>query len=513
MLCERSYQFPLSEFDHRVFESFVPADHFARRALKAVPWDDFHEVLAPYYSPDQGRPSESPVLMLKLEYLRYQFNLSDRQVIERASTDMGFRYFLQVDVHHQLVDPSSLCLFRGRLGVEGFRQVFNRVVQTAREQGLVKDRLRIKDATHIIAEIAIPTTLGLVAQIRDKLLCAAQPFDPVRVEGERVNIELLRERTPQLSAEERLVARVTHLREILAWVDDLTPPQDASTPKPWLTLLECRDLAHKILADQEHPEAGDRIRSVVDPEVRRSKHGAWYDGYLVDLLMDADSELITQINVLAANGDEGADAPLLVRQEEAAQGNDVQALSIDGAGFNGPVLRELEEPEGLALNVFVPPKKEPERQDFTAGRFTEDQAAGTITCPAGQTSRYRTRDGRGWTYRFARATCDACPLVSQCMKHPGQGAFGKTVNKSDYEKEYRRVREKACMPEYAAVRREHHKIERKLGEVMNRHKGRHTPYRGATKVLIHELMACMVTNVKRIVRLGCAPTATPAIAT
>src|SRR3989304_3902146 len=69
----------LSEFDLRVFEAFVPADHYLRRALMVVPWDDFDEILAAYYSPDLGRPPELPALMLKFEYLRYHHNLSDRQ--------------------------------------------------------------------------------------------------------------------------------------------------------------------------------------------------------------------------------------------------------------------------------------------------------------------------------------------------------------------------------------------------------------------------------------------------
>ena len=54
-----------------------------------------------------------------MEFLRYQYNLSDRQVIARAKTDLSFRYFLQVDQNHRLVDPSLLCLFRGRLGRDG----------------------------------------------------------------------------------------------------------------------------------------------------------------------------------------------------------------------------------------------------------------------------------------------------------------------------------------------------------------------------------------------------------
>ena len=36
-------------------------------------------------------------------------------------------------------------------------------------------------------------------------------------------------------------------------------------------------------------------------------------------------------------------------------GNDVQAISIDGAGYRGPVLRELTDPDGLNLAVFTPP--------------------------------------------------------------------------------------------------------------------------------------------------------------
>jgi hypothetical protein len=112
-----------------------------------------------------------------------------------------------------------LCIFRGRLGVEGHRAVFHAIVGQAREEGLVKDRLRLKDATHVIGDVAIPTTLALVAQIRDKLLTAAQPFDALRVEGERARIEMIHLCGKDQSDEQRLVDRVTHLREILGWVD------------------------------------------------------------------------------------------------------------------------------------------------------------------------------------------------------------------------------------------------------------------------------------------------------
>jgi hypothetical protein len=62
----------------------------------------------------------------------------------------------------------------------------------------------------------------------------------------------------------------------------------------------------------------------------------------------------------------------------------------------------------------------------------------------------------------------------------------------------------AKTPQYAAIRREHLKVERKLGEVANRHSGRRARCRGHAKILIQELMACAATNIQRLVQLLCA---------
>jgi hypothetical protein len=325
------------------------------------------------------------------------------------------------------------------------------------------------------------------------------------VEGEQVNLQMLREATQQQKPAERLVTRLAQLREMLVWADAVTAPDDAETNRAWQRFLTHRDLAHKILEDQEHPNAGDRTLSSSDPDARCGKHGSWFDGYLVDLLIDADSEIITQINVLPANGNEAADAVKLIHREEQAHGNDVQAMSIDGAGFNGPLLRELQDPDGLNIDTYVPVPEAAPSGLFTPQDFQEDTQRGVVTCPAGQTSkeRYHDRQKQATTYRFEAAVCRACPLLAQCMKQaPKQ--YGRKVCKSDFQAEHQRARQKTTTPQYAAVRREHPKVERKLGEVMNRHGGRRARYRGRWKVLIQELMACTATNVKRLVRLGCA---------
>ena len=107
MLCDQYYRPRLLEFDQQIFRALVPPDHYLRRAQRAIPWDKFYDVLAPYYRADLGRPAESPVLMLKLEYLRYHDNLSDRQVIGRAATDVAYREFLQLGVESS--PPTRVC--------------------------------------------------------------------------------------------------------------------------------------------------------------------------------------------------------------------------------------------------------------------------------------------------------------------------------------------------------------------------------------------------------------------
>ena len=72
-----------------------------------------------------------------------------------------------------------------------------------------------------------------------------------------------------------------------------------------------------------------------DPEARRSKHSDYYDGYLLEVLFDADAELITDVDALPANGNEAVKAEALLAQEETAQGNDIASLSIDTIGCNG----------------------------------------------------------------------------------------------------------------------------------------------------------------------------------
>jgi IS5 family transposase len=210
------------------------------------------------------------VVLLKLETLARQYNLSDREVIAGARYNIAQRLFLDLSLESPLPHHTLLTYFRQRLGVERMQQIFDALVAQARRLGLVKDRLRLKDATHIIANIAVPSTIRLVAQVRDQLLEALQPFAAERVSQEEQQAEAIRLRTFDHSDQERLLQRVNHLQAVLAWADEV-PQQPAFAQAARARqekLRQALEVAHKVLADRQDPDAGDKLVSVVDPDAR-----------------------------------------------------------------------------------------------------------------------------------------------------------------------------------------------------------------------------------------------------
>jgi len=505
VLRENYYREP-TELDLLVYEKLVPARHYLRQVKALIDFEAFREQVRDVYNPTLGRPAEDPVLLLKLEFLEFHYDLSDREVIAETQVNVAFRYFLDLSLDSPLPVPSLLSQFRTRLGEQRHRAIFDAVVRQARERGLVKDRLRLKDATHVVANVAVPSTLELVAQTRQRLLKALHPYAPERVAEEEKEAAVIRTVTADLRDAERLYYRVEHLRQIVAWADELVAAWGADPQPPdrqRQVLRQALALAHKVLTDRDASQQ-DQVRSVVDPDARRGKHGDYYDGYQLDLLIDAESEIITALETLPGNGDEAADSVSLLDAEEKAHGNDVDELSTDGIlSARGSVIRELEAPAGRGLTVYAPPPA-PRRADgfFPPERFTLDERGEILTCPAGKETNWRTANthGTGWRFQFRRSQCAACPLLSQCMPRlPAK--HGRTVIKNDYQAEYDRLRERAQTERYKEVRREHPKVERKLAEIVQQHRGRRTRYRGRWRVKIQYLLLGIVVNIKRMVKL------------
>src|SRR2546428_1650835 len=400
-MLKADYYVAPTDLDLLVFEKLIPADHYLRRLKAAISFEPVRALVADCYVEGRGAPAEDPVRLLKLSLLQFQYDLSDSQVLRQAQVNVAFRFFLDLSLESPLPVPSLLSQFRTRLGVDRFTRVFNDILRQGREQGLVRDRLRLKEATHLIANIAIPSTLRLVAQTREQVLRAAECFAAGEVAAHRVQVEAVRAASADMKEEQRLLARVVHLRELVVWGEQWQRRiQEAATSHQPLVRAEqeatfsaALELAHKVLNDRE-PEAKDKLLSLADRDARTGKHGDYYDGYLLDVSLDADSELICAVEVLPANGDEGANAKHLIASEEQAQGNDIVSLSVDRIGYRGDVLAELsDEADGPQLTVYVPPIDwiPPAPELFQPEAFALSEAGDELRCPGGATTGTRKR--------------------------------------------------------------------------------------------------------------------------
>ena len=506
-MLKTSYYTEPTELDRLVYEKLIPADHLLRRVNTIIDFEPIREKVKDSYSPHMGRAAEDPVRMIKIEFLEFMYNLSDREVLKQLQVNVAFRYFLDLSLDSQLPTSGLLSQFRTRLGEMRHEALFHEVVNQARQKGLVQDRLRLKDATHVIANVAIPSAMGLVAQTRQRLLRSAKRYAKAQVEAEEARIEQIRQSSDDLSDEARLLMRVQHLREIVAWADELQhrlgQPWGGLTPQR-RRFEEALALAHRILDQSDDPDRPDRILTTTDPDVRRGKHGDYYDGYQLDISLDADSEILTAIATPPANQDEAGNAQTLIECEENAHGNAIQALSMDGIGFRGDVLRSLQDPQGPGLAVFVPPRafSSYSAPYFPPTDFHLVEAGTVLVCPNEEETRTRYRSARntGWQFHFKLSQCRPCPLLNRCLKTlPTK--HGREVIKNDYEAEYQAAWEVSRTETYAQVRQQHPKVERKLAEIIRYHHGRRTRYRGRWRVAIQYLITALVVNVKRMVKL------------
>jgi hypothetical protein len=74
---ERLYS--LSDSDRSFYRMLLPREHPLLDALQLIGWQAFVPELESYYCSDMGQPAIPPLLMLKLEFLRYFCRLSDRE--------------------------------------------------------------------------------------------------------------------------------------------------------------------------------------------------------------------------------------------------------------------------------------------------------------------------------------------------------------------------------------------------------------------------------------------------
>jgi DDE family transposase len=261
-----------------------------------------------------------------------------------------------------------------------------------------------------------------------------------------------------------------------------------------------------VLQDVEATEQGpairegvapDRVVSHSDPEMRHGRKSASrrFDGHKLDVIIDEASELVLGVEVRAGNAGDGEGAAPLLGSVQSIAGIEVATLLGDMAYSDGDV-REAVEAQGTELVAKVPPTTNSGR--FAKTEFGIDLEAGTVTCPAGQTTsdarRAKDHKGRPATmFYFDTATCEICPLRERCTAGKG----GRTIMVGRHHRRIEAARAAQAEPGTKALLRRRSKVERKIDHLQDLGM-RKARYRGRRKTRLQALLAATVANLKRL---------------
>lgn len=507
-----------SLFEAQTWPHPVPGDSFYTRlgSVNELLFRD--EDLAELYCLDNGRPSVPPALLSGVTLLQFYDNVSDAEAVERTRFDLRWKVALNLPLDFAGFDPSVLSYFRKRL-IENNKEryAFDRLISVARTAGFLPDKITLlTDTTWAKGAGAVQDTYTLIRKSTRKLLRQMGYALPQKRRG----------LTPEV---QRLLATYVD-QDRKADIDWSEPQQRAEQLKVLVQDAEatldlaaerCDDaevrstgwLLTKILGDDvvtdEHGDpqwgagtAPARILSLTEPEMQHGhkSQAQRFNGFKTAVATEPESELLLDVAELpASRGDGDHLLPTIQRVEAGAQVT-VERVIGDGAYPTGPNLAACATHAPAPIDLVAPLATAADRM-VAKSAFQIDLVAQTATCPAGHTvtgTSSRQAGQPGVQFQFRRATCQACPLFTRCVRSQ---VTGRTLRLDQYESYRQTLRHYQSTPEFQTLYRRRSRVERKQAELV-RHGLRRMRYVGQAKRQLQRLWTGAVVNLKRLFTLG-----------
>lgn len=500
-----------------VCEQLIPKDSFYRK-FKEIIWplitDGQFESM---YCKNNGRPPISPSLLAMATILQHYRDLSDREMERACMFDIEIKYALGLQLDERPFDHSSLGDFRKRLLENGKeKETFDRILAHLVNSGLIrKDEIQRIDATHVLADVAIPTMVTLVKKgIYELLKPVAKRHKAVHARlATAINLEEYSKKNVNHDApgrldienrKQKLVEVVTDARSVLGEVGKIKGDEILTRRVDMLK----RILQENITEDEtgtpkerdykEKPQ--DIMVSPVDPDARygAKSNTKRFTGYKANITETVESRFITNIKPMRGNRHDGSNMVEAVVEQK--QHGLQPAKLIGDTAYGDGIARKVLQKEGV--NVVAPLKEKNGRSKavYPKSMFCYDEVNNLLTCPAGVTTKqsYWDRQKEIRMFHFPMTECGKCPRKAECTNsRDGR----RTVGISKVNKELREAEIYNRTDQFKEDMKLRQAVEGKLSELVRYHGMRRAKYRGLKKVGLQCYFAAVAVNIKRWVKL------------
>lgn len=471
----------------------IPENHILKVLQDNVDFSFINQLLEKSYCKYYGRPAKEPELMVKLLVLQYLYNLSDVRVIEDASLNLAYMYFLGINPDDDLPHPSLLAKFRKhKLDEEAnltVDDIITEIVKQCIDMGIIEGEGLSIDVTHTEANTFKATPERVMKNLAKKI------FKNLEKETGEV-FEIINQEIPNYKEiEDSNEAKETmkaYLEETISKVEENVDLEKA--PQTKLIIQN----AKKILADPKFIQQKG-VRSLVDQDARvghKSKTDHFF-GYKTEYVITTKERIITAVRVNNGAYVDGTQFEELIELTKKS-GVKIKELYGDKAYFRKPILDKIKE---LDAKPYIPVSESVYRIDEE--RYSYNKDSDEWLCNQGNQTvkkvHKKRKNGKElYRYYFDKEKCRNCPLKGECTK-------GKMIRKildvSINTPDFYQYSQEQKTDEYKEKYKSRACQEWKNGEMKNFHGLDRARGYGLKSMSLQAKLTALAVNLKRIANI------------
>ena len=526
-------------FSRDIFKKKVPKDHILYKIDEEIDFSFINEMCKDMYSPDKGRPVENyPEMMVRAQLIQRLYNLTERQLANAVNENIVYTWFIGYDIYDNTFHWTSPGKFRIAIGKDRHKEIFDRIIDQLIDKGLIsKNENQSIDATHIVGDIAIPTTIGIIKQAVKHALLTIQRRANTLMPKIKKEIDVEYYISKKGKKEYKMTDEEKHstLNQVVGdalkviWAIELALEIGELTlkPKHEKQLEDAVAAIKKILGDyikdtpyNENDGSGgfgpikrkkpkikkkyakrkskgkDRLVSTVDKDVRwgAKSDEKVFAGYKAHSTM-TDDGFVTNVEVTRGNVSDDSMAERMTKHQKERHG--LKPKKLRGDGIYGTIENRKAFKE-MSIQLVAPENTSHNKGQFPRSKFKLDTENNCLTCPAGKvtTKHYIKENTKNISYYFSVFQCRPCHLKKQCTK----SLFRSVFFHEDYAIQEEAIKYNTTEDYKEDMKMRAH-IEPKQAEMKRFHGLSRAIYRGLERVNIQAIYTAIVVNLKRMVKV------------
>ncbi|MDM8557136.1 transposase [Desulfococcaceae bacterium HSG7] len=248
---------------------------------KIIPWKNIIVRLSRFYNDSKGPMGKSLRIMVALLIITRLRGLSDRETVKQVKENRYIQYFCNVadEGLQTFPHPTSLCVFRKRLGEVGIAAIEQEVFELLRRADVIRGDDALIDSTVLESDIIYPNDVLLIRKAFKKMRDFAKSHDIPLQQDDKALRNLWREFCLDKKGNRAAWSAVFNeifIPALKIFQEKIESPEasdwrekKARKPLRLLRLLEKQTLRKP--AGEQHIK--DRIVSLDDPDARPIKKG------------------------------------------------------------------------------------------------------------------------------------------------------------------------------------------------------------------------------------------------